>query len=394
MLTFHSNAVEHHRAWLKTPAPTPAASQVNTQSLQQPKESADTVNISSQGVERAQALDARPAMNPYADTIVNFIQLQLQKDQADGASKEALSQRLAAGFSGFLKGYEDAYGMLGGASALPDEVNAALAQTKKQVSDAVRQLAEDFGIEAPQAAADKTPAKDSRAQLQAELDHLVDSTRTDNLAALATNLPGQSALGQSRSLNLQLTTAEGDIIELIAHNTSAMAAANSDTELHARAQTSSQWTLSIKGDLNDQELGAISDFIHQLDGLADEFYQGDLSQAVNYAQTIGFDNQQISAFSLNLTQVDIRRVATTYGGPQAGASEVKNPQQSRMQLLGQWLEQLDQLRTSSLDKALPNDWLQQLSVQSLAQWYPDNNQENGFLTDYLAGASNTDLTSQ
>ena len=37
------------------------------------------MNISSQGVERAQALDARPAMNPYADTIVNFIQLQLQK---------------------------------------------------------------------------------------------------------------------------------------------------------------------------------------------------------------------------------------------------------------------------------------------------------------------------
>ena len=159
-----------------------------------------------------------------------------------------------------------------------------------------------------------------------------------------------------------------------------MAAANSDTELHARAQTSSQWTLSIKGDLNDQELGAISDFIHQLDGPADEFYQGDLSQAVNYAlQTIGFDNQQISAFSLNLTQVDIRRVATTYGGPQAESQRSKKIHSNRAtQLLGQWLEQLDQLRTSSLDKALPNDWLQQLSVQSLAQWYPDNNQENGF----------------
>ncbi|HMY40045.1 MAG TPA: DUF5610 domain-containing protein, partial [Marinagarivorans sp.] len=380
--------------WLKTTPATPAAASVTTQSLQRPKDNSDTVNISSQGVARAQALDAQPATNPYANTIVNFIQLQLQKDQADGASKEALSQRLAAGFEGFLKGYEDAYALLGGSGALPDEVNEALAQTKQQVTDAVAKLAEDFGIEAP-ASATQTDNKnpDSRAQLQKALDQLVDSTRTDNLAAAAANNNGHSALGQTRSLNLQLTTAEGDIIELIANNTSATAFANSDTEIHGRAQQSSQWSLSVQGDLNDQELSAISDFINQLDGLADEFYQGDLSQAVSFAQNIGFDNTQISAFSLSLKQVDIRRVESTYGGPQSGSSEVKNPQQSRLQLLGQWLDQLDQLRNNSLNNALPEHWLQQLSVQSLAQWYPGNEKENAFLSDYLSADSGSESQS-
>lgn len=391
MLTFHSSSVERTTTWLRTPTPNPAPTTVNTSSLNKPKENTDTVNISSQGAERAQALDAKPALNPYADTIVNFIQLQLQKDQASGASQEALGKRLAAGFEGFLKGYEDAYALLGGSGALPEEVNEALAQTKQQVTDAVAQLAEEFGIDTPASAVQtETPKADSRAQLQKALDELVNSTRTDNLSAFGANNLGHSALGQSRSLNLQLTTAEGDIIELIANNTSASAFTTSEREVHGRAHESSQWSLAIQGDLNDQELGAISDFINQLDGLADEFYQGDLSQAVSYAQNIGFDNAQISAFSLSLKQVDIRRVETTYGGPQAGSSEVKNPQQARLQLLGQWLEQLDQVRNNSLNNALPANWMQQLSVQTLAQWYPGNDKENAFLTDYLAGDSSTE----
>lgn len=391
MLTFHSGSVERSTAWVKTTLVTPATSRVDTHALKKTPDNSDKVNLSSQGVERAQALDAQPAMNPYANTIVNFIQLQLQRDQADGASKEALTQRLAAGYEGFLKGFDDAYALLGGTSALPDEVNQALAQTKQQVSDAVAKLADDLGIEAPKGAT-QTEAKDSRAELQKALDQLVNATRTDNLTAFAANNSGQSALGQTRSLNLHLTTAEGDIIELIANNTSAAAFATSDTELRGRAQQSSQWTLSIQGDLNDQERSAISDFINQLDGLADEFYQGDLSQAVSYAQNIGFDNSQISAFSLSLKQVDIRRVQTTYGGPQAGNSEVKNPQQSRLQTLGHWLEQLDQLRTNSLNNGLPENWLQQLSVQSLAQWHPTHGKENAFLSDYLS--ANTDAQPQ
>ncbi len=381
MLTIHSSSVERTSVWVKTSAELPAAS-ANTHSLQKPAMAADTVNISSQGVQRAQALENQPARNPYADTIVNFIQLQLQKDQAEGASKEALAQRLAAGYEGFLSGFEEAYSQLGGVAALPDEVNEALAQTKQQVGAAVAQLAEDYAIAAPaKLAAPVEPG----AQLQQALEQLVKATRTDNLFAAAEN--GHSALGQSRSLNLQLTTAEGDIIELIAKNTSAAATASSATELHGRAEQSSQWSLSIQGDLNEQELGAISDFINKLDGLADEFYQGDLSQAVSYAQSLGFDDSQISGFSLSLKQVDIRRVETTYGGPQAGSSEVKNPHQNRLQLLGQWLEQLDQLRTTSLNNALPEQWLQQLSVQAMTQWHPAHEKENAFLTGYLTGAS-------
>ena len=362
MLTIHSSSVERTSVWVKTSAELPAAS-ANTHSLQKPAAAADTVNISSQGVQRAQALENQPARNPYADTIVNFIQLQLQKDQAEGASKEALAQRLAAGYEGFLSGFEEAYSQLGGAAALPDEVNEALAQTKQQVGAAVAQLAEDYAIAAPAKLADPV---EPGAQLQQALEQLVKATRTDNL---------------------QLTTAEGDIIELIAKNTSAAATASSATELHGRAEQSSQWSLSIQGDLNEQELGAISDFINKLDGLADEFYQGNLSQAVSYAQTLGFDDSQISGFSLSLKQVDIRRVETTYGGPQAGSSEVKNPHQNRLQLLGQWLEQLDQLRTTSLNNALPEQWLQQLSVQAMTQWHPAHEKENAFLTGYLTGAS-------
>ncbi|HEY6528849.1 MAG TPA: DUF5610 domain-containing protein [Cellvibrionaceae bacterium] len=391
MLTINSNLIERPAAWLKSNQPASAhPTTVNTPSLQKPASEVDTVKLSSQAIERTQAADTEVPANPYAATIVNFIQQQLLRDQADGDSKEQLAQRLEAGYKGFLQGFNDAYSLLGGAAGLPAEVNEALAQTKQQVGEAVAKLARDMGIQAPEI---EVKTQTQTADLAQALDKLTQTTHTDNLAALAANNNGHNALAQSRSLKLQLTTAEGDIIELIANSKNAAAFDASDTELHGRTQESSQWTLSVNGDLNEKERGAIANFVNQLSGLADEFYQGDLAQAVSQARAIGFDNSQISAFSLSLQQIDIRRVENAYGGPQAGDAEVKNPQQTRWQALGQWLTQLEQLRTDSLNNALPENWLRELSVQSLTQWYPDNSEENDFLISNIASPADAEANS-
>ncbi|MEY4590817.1 MAG: hypothetical protein RL497_2893 [Pseudomonadota bacterium] len=383
MLTINSSAIERSASWLKQPTPvsnTVTASRVSTVSLQNRPVEDDTVSLSTQAAEHIQAPEVKPRENPYASTIVNFMRQQLQRDLADGADKELLATRLEAGYQGFLQGFEEAYALLGGEAALPDEVKNALAETKIQVGQAVAKLARDFDIKSPDIQlTESTTPEDSEVKLARALDQLAQTANTDNLTALAPHTASHHAAAQSRSLNLHLTTVEGDIIELIANNKHSAVFDDS----MSYSEQSQQWTLSVQGDLNENEQGAIADFLNQLGGLADEFYQGDLAQAVAKAQNIGFDNAQISEFSLNMQQVDIQRIENAYSGPQAGDSEIKNPVQAHWQLLGQWLTQLDKLYTDSLNNALPEYWIDQLSQQSLAQWYPDNEQQNDFLTDRM-----------
>ena len=379
MLTISSSLIERTTTAFKSNQPKGNFYPTTTEVSQKPQLSQDTVSLSSQGIEKVMAPEMEPQPNPYANTIVDFIRKQLQRDLAAGASGEELTTRLAAGYQGFLQGYSEAFALLG--SSLPDEVNQELAATKAQVGEQVAKLAQEFGITVPKI----EDAKEAPAiSLEDAFNHLVQATNTDSLATSIPASGGHTGLAQSRSLNLHLTTAEGDIIELIANSKYSSVFEESEKGINGSTEQSTQWSFSVAGNLNDQERGAIADFINQLGGLADEFYQGDLTQAVNQAQKLGFDHQQISEFSLSLQQVDIKRVENAYGGPQSGSSEVKNPQQTRWQALGQWLTQLDQLRTESLKNALPKNWIEQLSQQSLAQLHPEHESENGFILDQLA----------
>lgn len=381
MISITSSSVERSHTWLRSTTAPINTNVVNTASLRKPNDNQETVSLSTQGIEQAQKVAQSAPVNPYADTIAGFIRQQLQRDVADGADKQALESRLAAGYQGFLQGFDDAYALLGGTAALPDEVNAQLMATKQQVGEQMNKLAEELGIKSPVAPA---PEESPSEQLQDALNNLVNATQTDRFMPFSAH-SDLASQAQSRSLNLRLTTAEGDIIELIADNRNSIAVKASDRNISAAQEQSQQWSLSIQGDLNSQEQSAIAGFINKLGHVADEFYRGDLARAVEQATGVGYDNQQISAFSMSMQQVDIKRVETAYQGPQAGANEVKNPQQSRWHVMGQWISQLEQLRTDSLNSGLPKDWLNQLAKQSLEQLYPDEKLANGFIQDHLKG---------
>ena len=101
-------------------------------------------------VEAYQAVgkDAR-GLNPYAKTIVSFIQGQLQRDVADGATEEQLQSRLQAGLDGFLTGFNEAFGQLKDSGLLSEAVSEAIGQTRTQVMAELEKMAEAMGVEAP-----------------------------------------------------------------------------------------------------------------------------------------------------------------------------------------------------------------------------------------------------
>lgn len=65
---------------------------------------------------------------------------------------------------------------------------------------------------------------------------------------------------------------------------------------------------AVQGDLNEQELQAIYDVFQKVDDLANHFFNGDIEKAFAKAVELEVDFSQISSFSLNLTQTEVKAV--------------------------------------------------------------------------------------
>lgn len=229
-----------------------------------------------------------------ADNILGFISRRLHMDVAEGATPEQLQSRLDAGLAGFKKGFAEASEKLQALSMLSPEIKQDIGRTYDLVIQGIKQLQQQF-----------IPADN----------HVPPAPSSTESSQRISAISGSYAYGISKSFSFELMTGEGDRVTIAAaasHNY----AANYTMEGHghgsyAAASTSSvNWV--VEGDLNEQELDSINKLLGQINQLAGEFYNGNLDAAFNQALALGYDEQQIATFSLNLTQVEVQKVSTVY----------------------------------------------------------------------------------
>lgn len=233
-----------------------------------------------------------------ADNILGFIARRLQMDVAEGATQEQLESRLEAGLAGFKKGFAEASEKLQALSLLSPEIKQDIGKTYDLVLTGIEQLRQN--LLAPKSA-------NTTAASAAEV---------SNKGKMLGVTTGRYEYASASSFSFELVTKEGDRVTISATSARSSAAdytsANKVTSSQVRtsSQTQSQWTL--QGDLNEQELSAINSLLERVNKLAGEFFQGDLDTAFNQALALGYDQEQISNFSLNLTKVEVQRVSATY----------------------------------------------------------------------------------
>ena len=244
-----------------------------------------------------------------AGNILGFIERRLQMDVAEGATQEQLASRLEAGLAGFKKGFAEASEKLKALSMLSPDVEQDIGKTYDLVLTGVDALREKFlgGLvkNEPTTTPETTPQ----------------ATRQQAYAALASS---SYQYASASSFSFQLTTAEGDKVTISATSAQAFSgqyargvAGNNESYTLAETMSASysstrESSWSIQGDLNDDEMQAIEELLGQINKLAGEFFNGNLDEAFNQALALGYDQQHITAFSLNLTQVEVQRVSTAY----------------------------------------------------------------------------------
>jgi hypothetical protein len=139
---------------------------------------------------------------------------------------------------------------------------------------------------------------------------------------------------------MQVTTRDGDrlrisIAQASANWSQSRVAASSNGSASAMV-TSTQsgsmqigaWQVSVEGELDADELGALEKLFSQVQELSNSFYAGDMAGAFDRAMALEMDGEQLASLSLNLTQTSVRQATDAYSavaqsGGQA-ASAVNN----------------------------------------------------------------------
>ena len=295
-----------------------------------------------------------------AGNILGFIERRLQMDVAEGATREQLESRLEAGLAGFKKGFAEASEKLKALSMLSPEVEQDIGTTYDLVLNGIDALREKF------------------------LGAVTETENPPEATPLATRQQAYGALVNSSyqyasasSFSFQLTTADGDKVTISASSSQAFSSqytkgvsgGSSVEAMNASYSATRASSWSVQGDLNEQEMQAIEDLLGQINQLAGDFFAGNLDEAFNQALALGYDQEQITAFSLNLTQVDVQRVSTAY--QQFNDAPLGENPGERLLPVGHFIRDLlDALETAG-DFAEPKNVLLALSGNIVA---PDDSQ--------------------
>ncbi|WP_432455791.1 MULTISPECIES: DUF5610 domain-containing protein [unclassified Agarivorans] len=122
----------------------------------------------------------------------------------------------------------------------------------------------------------------------------------------------QLAMGNRQSASMELETAEGDKVTISYGSQLAASYREEQSSFQASFSSQQQFSFSVEGDLNDDELAAIADLVKQVDKVGQQFFSGNLDQAFDQALNIGFDEQQLVGFAVNYQQQQTVAVTQAY----------------------------------------------------------------------------------
>lgn len=230
-----------------------------------------------------------------AGRILGFIEQRLQSEQAAGADPSKLQGLLEQARSGVEKGFAEARKILDGMGVLQGKVASDIDDTYQKIQDGFSALDKRFNP--------STPAS------------------TGNVAVAAYS---ERFAAKAETFEMQVTTRDGDrlrisIAQASANWSQSAVAASSDgktSSLVASSQSGSlqigAWQVSVEGELDDEERGALEKLFSQVQDLSNKFYAGDLSGAFDRAMALEMDGEQLASMTLRLTQTTVRQATDAY----------------------------------------------------------------------------------
>ncbi|WP_340681150.1 DUF5610 domain-containing protein [Paraglaciecola sp.] len=311
-----------------------------------------TLEINSRRPDFSVNKSAKPAIPAFdfeevAKNVLKFVGGALKNAQAKGADDAELTKLFEQASSGVLKGIKMAEKDLAG--FMNGEIRSGIDNSKKLIDEGIEKLKQDiFGKQKNQAASDSLLVAGTTQITVSEQKsgQLVIKTKDGDEVSLTFEDARRFELNQQLLLRQQntLTEKEGKnpddekisqpatvkkpVIEKTATETAPdktqleQAALQNEKKPDVGSQStvaqnsiyyeSLALSFSVSGELDADELKAIGKLVADANDLADEFFNGDIETAYNQALKLGFDDQELTSFALQLTKVENTQVIKAY----------------------------------------------------------------------------------
>lgn len=269
-------------------------------------------NIPGMSVSEMKGLDANDySPEKVASRISDFVAQGLEQARSRGASDADLDRMYQAAVSGVEKGFKEATKILKDLDMLSPDISATIDQTKEMTFEALAGLA---------------PTSDSA------------PTRETSISAA-------ERYSKAESFSMDVMTQEGDKISINFSSEASITAslgAYSDGDTSAVSfgidrNASSNYSFSVEGDLNEEELDALTSLIQDINLIAEDFYSGDVQDAFEQATELEMDKSQLMNLNVTMTQSASYTAVAAYEQVQ----QLENPLGDNGRHLGQMMNNMD-----------------------------------------------------
>jgi len=227
-------------------------------------------------------------IDKVVDTVSNHIQGFMDRERAAGASDERLEEIANAARSGVEQGFGEARDIISDAGMMTDELAEDIDTSENRIYDRIDQMVAPQDDESEDV---QTPSRGN------------DLFRPENLVS-ASDMSYREQAGV-----VQLTTQDGDTISIslasVDYASREFQQTDDGSSFGLTAYSGSQFSISVDGELDEDELTAVYDFLGQVDSLAQSFFSGDLDSALEQAMSLDYDTSELASFAIDFSYTEV-----------------------------------------------------------------------------------------
>ncbi|WP_281557090.1 DUF5610 domain-containing protein [Thalassomonas sp. RHCl1] len=264
-------------------------------------ESRQSIQLSEKQTRQLDKMEVEPFSFDFeavAENVMEFVSSGIMLAKADGADDDKLADMLSQARSGIEQGFGMAREELEGLGMMTEELEQGINKSY----DLLQSDLNDF---------------------EEELFATENSGSGNGLGRSDRGLVSNDLLSQQLNMleqeqgTINIQTRDGDNINI--HFGSLMTLDQQSMQqqgMFSREISFSQsqsFSLQIEGELDEEELEAVSSLVQDIGKLADKFFSGDIEQAWQQANELGFDDQQVAQVSFDFQEVKQVAVTEHYG---------------------------------------------------------------------------------
>jgi len=240
------------------------------------------------------------------ETVFGFIKESLMRAKENGKSDIEIQEMFNQAREGIAQGFGQALQELSELNKLTEDIQVGVAKSQEDINQLLDELYQSYFPAANQNGGDDEIAEPSQAQ-----NNQLHSNNHQTASDVEKYRQSYRYMDQRES-DLTITTNDGDEINISFYSNEVASASfgyhNNSQSGHERIAISAGYgkeigySISIDGELDEGEREAITALLQDIDKVQESFYNGNVYEAFEHAQNIGFDSSELSSMSLDLTQ--------------------------------------------------------------------------------------------